>query len=176
MLLDRIALSADERVVTIVRKHWFILCAEMIGLTVAWVAPFILSATMPLWRTDAIAPLLNVFDAQALAFAGALWTLILASAFFHRLTDYYLDIWIITNERIIAIDQHGLFYRSIASVRLNRIQNLDIEIDGFIATMLDFGTIRVESAAHDMDFVIYGIPRPREMKALILQEAPNTPQ
>jgi uncharacterized membrane protein YdbT with pleckstrin-like domain len=91
--------------------------------------------------------------------------------FFHNLTDYYLDVWIITTERIVAIDQRGLFKRSIASVRLERLQNLDVTINGIIATMLDFGTLRVESAAHDHDFVIRGIPSPREIKSLILAQA-----
>ena len=87
-------------------------------------------------------------------------------------TDYYLDLWTITNRRIIAIDQRGLFRRAVASFRYERLQDINIEINGFIATMLDFGELRAQTASAYRDaFEIKGIPHPRDIKALILRAA-----
>jgi uncharacterized membrane protein YdbT with pleckstrin-like domain len=173
MLLDRIALSDHESVVRIVRKHWFVLFAQIIGIVLVWLLPAPLFGVLVMWiGTKATVPDI-VLEPRLLAFLYALWSLIFGAAFYHRLTNYWLDVWVITSERIIAIDQKGLFRRSIASFRLDRLQNLDVDIDGFIPTMLDFGTLRVETAGHDeeKDFMIRGIGKPREIKSLILETA-----
>jgi uncharacterized membrane protein YdbT with pleckstrin-like domain len=173
MLLDRIELGEHEKVVRVVRKHWFVLFAEIFSIVCVWLLPAPLYGALLLWLHGSVALPTLLTEPRAIAFFYALWTLIFGSAFFHRFTDYFLDVWVITSERIIAIDQHGLFKRSVASFRLDRLQNLDVDINGFIATMFDFGTLRVETAGHDeeKDFVIRGIGKPRDVKSAILEAA-----
>ena len=85
-------------------------------------------------------------------------------------TNYYLDVWTITNKRLIAIDQHGLFHRETASFRLERLQDMNVEINGIIATFLDYGILEAQTAGGDDDkFRATGLPHPRELKSLILE-------
>jgi hypothetical protein len=78
-------------------------------------------------------------------------------------------VWTITDRRIIAVDQRGFFRRFIASFRYERLQDINVEINGFIETMLDFGDIHAQTAGHDVTFRIGDVPDPRGVKALILQ-------
>ena len=40
--------------------------------------------------------------------------------------------WIITNDRILDIEQHGLFARTVSELRLHRVQDVTAEIKALI--------------------------------------------
>lgn len=87
-------------------------------------------------------------------------------------TDQYLDVWVITDRRIVAIDQKRLFVRNIGSFRLERLQDMNIEIPGFLATMFDYGNIEAQTASgSEEEFSARYLPKPREIKAVILEAA-----
>ena len=64
------------------------------------------------------------------AYYLAIWVFFLSS-----FVDYYLDIWIVTNDRIINIEQLGLFARSISELDLYQIQDVTSEIKGIFPTL-----------------------------------------
>ena len=83
-------------------------------------------------------------------------------------TDYYLDVWLITTERLIDIQQRGLFDRTISELSLNNVQDVTIEIRGIIPTLLKFGNLKVQTAS-ESTFTINDAPRLYEAKELILR-------
>ena len=63
---------------------------------------------------------------------------------FINLTNYYLDVWYVTSDRLVDIEQKGLFHRDEAVLRLDNIQDVAIASKGIIQTLLGFGNIRVK--------------------------------
>ena len=59
---------------------------------------------------------------------------------------YSNDIFILTNERIINIDQSGFFTRRVSEAELENIQNISYEIKGPIRSLLNFGDVLVSTA------------------------------
>lgn len=165
-------LEENEDVLAVVRRHWFILLLKTVTPLILMVLPFIL---VPLiLQNQILADMVGsvAVGGSVLTFASALWVLFMWLMIFYGWTDYYLDIWTVTNLRVIAIDQRGLFRRSVASFRYERLQDINIEVYGLIATFLDFGTLEVQTAGHgESEFIIHGVPHPREVKAQILQAA-----
>ena len=51
---------------------------------------------------------------------------------FIEFTDYYLDTWIVTTERIISIEQKGLFERTASELDLISVQDATAEVHGFL--------------------------------------------
>ena len=47
---------------------------------------------------------------------------------FRAWLDYYLDVWFVTTERVVSVDQRGLFSRTIAEQKLFRIQDVHAEV------------------------------------------------
>ena len=91
--------------------------------------------------------------------------------FFSQFTDYYLDINIVTNDRIIDINQKGLFGRSVAELDLTRVQDVHSTIKGIIPTMMNFGTVEVQTAATEENFVFEQIHDPHKVRQRILELA-----
>lgn len=166
-------MEADEEVLKTVRKHWFILFADIAGPIILFFIPIVVFLFAR--NVDAIANILTRFahpDAYALFFIS-FWGLVVWMLLFYLWTDYYLDLWIITDRRIIAVNQIGLFRRTTASFRFERLQDVHIEVHGIIATFLGFGNVRTQTAGQEVDFKITGIPNPHDIKALILHSADN---
>lgn len=173
---ERIQLDTDERILLVVRKHWFILLRESIVPILLFVIPVGLYFLTDFWVEKAayVDRLVGSVPQKGalILFFICLWGLVNWMMLFLIWTDYYLDMWTITNRRIIAIDQRGLFRRAVASFRYERLQDINIEINGFIATMLDFGSLHAQTASAYRDaFEIIGVPNPRAIKALILRTA-----
>ncbi len=153
-----------------VRKHWFVLVAELMGVTLFALAPFILLMALLFLPNDM--PLNIAFSdhyAEAV-FAMTLWTALCVMAAMMIWTHYYLDLWAITDRRIIVIDQISFFNRRVSSFRLERLQDMKVSIDGLIPTLLNFGSIRAQTASSaDSNFHTYGLPDPRNLQSLIQQ-------
>lgn len=169
MLFEKIHLEPDEKVLKIVRPHWFIITVELFIIFLVAITPLFITlilASIP--ELTAVMPfsLSNYFAVLTFALAG--WLLLMLMGAFMVWTDYYLDLWIITDRRIIVVDQVSFFNRRISVFRLERMQDIEVRINGFIATFLNFGTISAQTASSSMqNFESHGMPDPRGLQSLI---------
>jgi len=128
------------------------------------IAPAVLLSSAPSYLPEtthaAVGPLLKFF------YALYLMAVLLGMLIFW--VKYYLDAWILTDQRIITIDQHGLFDRRISEIAMERVQNVTIEIPSLLATFLGYGTIRVETAS-ESQFTTDQVPDCYHAKDLILK-------
>lgn len=83
--------------------------------------------------------------------------------------DYYFDVWIITNERVVNIEQKGLFVRVVSELRFDRIQDVTSTVTGLIPTVLNYGDVAVQTAAEEERFVFRQVPDPYHIKDLLMK-------
>jgi uncharacterized membrane protein YdbT with pleckstrin-like domain len=108
---------------------------------------------------------------QIFLFALSLWFLTLWLGAFHALAMYSLNTLIITNERLIENEQLGIFNRKVSELDNDRIQDVSAHTNGFIETLLDFGTVTVQTAGSDKHFVFRTVPNPEKVKDIIMRMA-----
>lgn len=169
MLLDKLDLEPEEDVLTVVRKHWFILATQLIGIAVVAVLPMVLltivlqvprAAGVEMFSLDGYTPLIT--------FVLATWLLFCTFSGFVIWTHYYLDLWVITDRRIIAVEQIHFFNRTVAIFRLERLQDIEFSIKGLIQTFFNFGSISAQTAGHmEANFTSMGMPNPDALQATI---------
>ena len=161
-----IKLDSDEKILKVVRKHWFVLFTESFFLLFFVLIPiFIFIAVMVIDIPYSIE-----FGGSGIALAVALlsvWLLFVWVTFFIIWTDYYLDILITTNKQIIDVEQRGLFSRELSTFRLDRIQDITAESNGIIQTFFNFGTIHIQTAGEGREFMMKGVPKPFEIKNFV---------
>ncbi len=171
-----LALEHDEFVQREIRRHWFTLVLDALPLVLLALLPLLLPAfanylKLPLPAIPHLAPLLAVLY--------SFWLLFLWLIFFIRWTIYYLDVWVITNKRLIDINQKWFFNREVLNCRLDRVQDIYIDVRGLLPTLIGYGDIRVETASESGSLVLKTCAHPEKIRQLIADlhdQAAEAPQ
>ena len=154
-----------ENLVIFLRRHWINLFFELL--------PFLFFTFLLLASYLAIIFFLpntdyNSYQVSLTNFLLALASLFVWAFLFIILIDYYLDVWIVTDERIVDIEQRGLFRREVSELLLENIQDLTTEITGVIPTVFDYGNLYIQTAGKRERFQFQSIPHPERVRDLIL--------
>ena len=170
MLFDKIQLEEDEKLLKVVRKHWFIPFVELFGVAIMALVPIGLTIGISIAHGQEWIDWSWTDYAALTLFASALWWVICSMMAAMIWTHYYLDLWVITDRRLIVIEQLGFFNRKTSNFRLERLQDVKVRVSGIIATLLNFGTVRAQTAsAADSSFKMTGLPDPRGLQATVQQ-------
>jgi len=110
----------------------------------------------------------QIFFPLAVLFAS-IYYLSLYLFFYAQFIDFYLDLWIVTNDRIVDIEQHGLFSRTISEVDLYRIQDVTVNVSGFFPTILHYGNVKVKTASSNTHIIFYNVPHPNEIRRALIE-------
>lgn len=154
-------LTPQEKIVLKVRRHKLALVFETLFLGFFVVLPpllFLIGEAAITIKGNDLALFLSIYSAIILI----AWIV-----FFIIWTNYYLDVLLVTDERIIDVEQKGFFRREVSTVRLDRIEDITVNVNGVLATFLDYGTIRIQSAAEAREFIIRDVPEPNKVKSVI---------
>lgn len=168
MLFDKISLEPDEKVIKTVRMHWFIITMELLAIILVALIPLFLAIALLFMPVDS--PIRSMFIDYFLyfLFASCLWMIMATIAAVSTWTHYFLDLWVITDRRIIVIDQVHFFNRKVSNFRLERLQDIKVKVSGIIPTLLNYGTVRAQTAsAAESNFTSPALPAPRELQSLI---------
>lgn len=155
----------DETTQLFLRRHW-IEIVIMLLIALGFIALpaifyFLLERNGVDWEQSAWTP----FGAILVSIYGLFCVVILMTMF----TDYFLDTWIVTSERIINIEQKGLFSRVISTLHLNQVQDVTSETHGFLATILTYGDVHIQTAGTVERFLFKRINNPDDVKFTIMR-------
>lgn len=157
----------NEKVVIMLRRHWIIFARyvlQLIGFNLLPIVFFIIFYYVVSWDIPTAGPLfVTMVMAVSLYYLGA-WL-----AYFHSFVDYRLDMWILTDQRIINIEQQGLFDRVSAELNLNKVQDVTAEVHGHTQTFFDYGNVYIQTAAEQQRFIFQNVPHPEEIARLVIQ-------
>lgn len=168
MSYEKLHLDPDENVILEVRKHWIIFAGIAFGFICAAFLPFIIFTAIKIFASNYLNYDLPGNDNALFLFFYSLWLLTLWILFFVDWTKYYLDVWYVTEKRIIAIDQKNVFHREISNLRFDKIQDITVGIRGFISTLLDFGDVKVQTASEDsVEFTLNTVRHPNDVRKVI---------
>lgn len=169
MLYTHLDLEKGEEIFFEVRKHWYVFFWYVVVFILLVVLPLIIYfaalALMPIYIRDQI---LDYFFLEL--FLYLIWFLFAWLALFLNWTNYYLDVWYITEKRIIDIEQKGIFHREVSNLRFDKIQDITVEVRGVVATFLKFGDLRLQTASENSkDFTMKNASRPEEARKIIFE-------
>jgi membrane protein YdbS with pleckstrin-like domain len=179
MNYDILHLDSDEHVILEVRKHWIVFAGYAISLLIMAVLPLALmlfvSAFLPKILPTVSPAISSAQNLPALfLFFYSIWLLFLWVSFFVRWTKFHLDVWYITEKRIIDVRQNRFFDRDISNLSFDKIQDIDVDVHGLIATMFGFGTVEVQTASEDNgDFIMSTVENPDNVRRMIFDRHNN---
>ncbi len=163
-----ITLEPEEKIIMEARRHWFGIGTTGVFISLLAIAPIIIASVLYYVLPTAQAVAQNPKLIAIALFFGVSWLLVLWVIFFMNWTDYYLDVLVITNKRLIDIEQQGLFRRNVATAPIGNIQDVKIEIKGPIRSILKFGNLDIQTGSVERELLIRDIYTPEKVKAAIL--------
>jgi len=152
-----------EKILITVQKHWTIYFIEGIFVLGFISIPVFVAIFTPLISSISFSGdyfLLYIFF-------SSLWLLLSWNIFFIIWTNNYLDTVVVTNRRVVDIEQIGLFHRDVSSLYLNRIEDITVETRGFLGTMLRFGNLHIQTAGNDRELRLDHISDPEKVRKMI---------
>lgn len=156
----------DEHVLLMLRRHVFVFFLVILAVTLFALLPMFIRFLVPNSLSQGIA---GTGWEVLLILALSLYYLLLWLLLSYAWVDYWLDLRIVTDERIISIEQVGLFNRVISEQRLLRVQDATSEVRGLFPTFLDYGHVFIQTAGERERFVFGQVPHPDQVKRLIVE-------
>lgn len=160
-------ISPDEDVILMVREDLAIIIYKAVGLYSIY---FVLLLLRLFFEALSFSLWLNIYD-FALNALGAL----LVAVFIIIFHNYYLSLQVITTERIIDIDQTGLFKREINSTYLDTIQDVTDKKTNLLQLFFNYGNVTTQTSGRTgsegsgdiSGFVFNNVPNPSDIAHLI---------
>lgn len=100
-------------------------------------------------------------------FVSNAYFLIVWNIAFYNLMIYFLNTLIITDKRIIENKQLGFFNNIVNEIKLDKVQDVSVKIQGPLATFLKYGDVEIQSAGAVNKFFFRQFPDPEKIKQLI---------
>jgi len=161
-----IKLREKEEIIVLKRRHRFVLIKSLAGVALTFLLIIILAVavsfnliSLPDFLSGKIV-FLTLFTLSLIALSCWQVTLVI-------LANYYLDCWIVTNERTIHTELKALFNRSLSTVPHHRVQDITVNIQGIIPTFFRYGDLQIQTAGKFHEFIFKQIPEPYETKEMI---------
>lgn len=149
----------DEEIFIFIRQHPFI---------------FLKEAVILIFSVALLAIIIYFQQGVGGIFAYAFFILLVVnlSIWARQIFIWSRSVYIITNQRIISVDQKGFFYRTMAEANLDKIQNVSHTIKGVWQTVLNFGSVAIQTAGYDQkNIVLEQIPHPLAAQQEIMKIA-----
>lgn len=154
----------DEKIHVIVRQHWVVLIKKLL----VWL---IFAAALILFKRYGQATLPGLFEGgigQATLLFTQIYTLFLILVLFLIWLFYYLNVQIITDRRIVDIDQVGLFFHEVSELHIENIEDVTSDVSGILGTIFNYGDVFVQTAGTIERFEFSDVPNPGAVNKLIL--------
>ncbi|NTW46063.1 MAG: PH domain-containing protein [Candidatus Moranbacteria bacterium] len=157
----------EETVIAVYHRHWFDILTHLflsVFFSVILIGGFaVLPGLFPGIMSSPNAPFFLFLENSFLLF---LWLTL-----FLIWIDVYFDVWIVTDERIVNIEQKDLFNRRVSELRYHTVQDVTSEVQGVVPSILGFGDVLVQTAGESPRFIFHNIPDPVAVKDQIMKLA-----
>ncbi len=145
----------DESVEEVVRNHPYILLVPGIKSVIALAIP--------------VAVLIFMGATTLFTITFFLALLILFAIFGKAYYEFAASVLIVTNQRIVYLDQQGFLKRKIIETNLDKVQSVTSDTSGMMKTTLDYGDLIIHTAGTNAGsgIVIKNIPQPYQVQQSI---------
>lgn len=145
----------EEKVFLLIRKHWF---NYVIFFFTAFIMLIPVVILLVYWMLNPNQISQATGDIIILSLSA--YFLFILGMELYGFVSYYLDVYIVTDRRIVDIDQEGFFHRKISELHLHQVQDVNARVEGFFQTILHFGDVYIQTAGEQENFVFQTIPHP----------------
>lgn len=148
-----------EKIVLLLRRHPITNLGWLLGAGSMFWLPFIAGRILPL----------EVIPANFLFMGMIIWGLLIFGFSFERFLNWFFNVNILTDERVIDIDFPSLLYRDISQAKIENIQDISVKSSGYLRSLLNFGDVEIQTAGTVPEICFEAVPNPEQVTKIINQ-------
>lgn len=148
----------DEEIILFTRRHFITNLPWIVIAFLALLIPLLFSSVLQLINL----PLFRLSFSAATILLCFYYLMIFGFAFYNFL-DWFYNIGIVTQKRILDIDFMHLSYIDIAITQLPEIEDVVHRQKGFFASFFDYGDVIAHTVPGKENFVFERIPHPTQV-------------
>ncbi|OGY31099.1 MAG: hypothetical protein A3A61_04040 [Candidatus Woykebacteria bacterium RIFCSPLOWO2_01_FULL_43_14] len=152
-----------EKIVLVLRKHWFTNLRWVFTSVVLLFFPAILLNVLLVGSPE----LVNSVPLNYQMVLTLLWYLMVLGFTFEQFLMWYFNVYIVTNKRIVDVDFFGLFYKQISETEIDKVQDITHRVAGIPNTFFNYGDVLIQTAGETLNFEFQSTPYPAEVQAKI---------
>lgn len=157
-------IDSNEHLVYVFRKSlittipWLFITFVLTVLP-SFIAPFVLTQTNLSYKFIFI--------------VSCFWYIGTFGYFFQSFLNWFFNVYIVSDKKIIDVDFHGLIYGNISEAKLSDVEDVTSKIHGAIRTVFEFGDVFVQTAGESPQFEFHDVPDPANVRDLIADLVEN---
>ena len=131
--------------------------------------PWALLATASLF-VPLVAGAFGFFSAFPFKFevlTSLLWYLVTFGYAFERFLDWYFNVYIVTDERIIDYDFYSLIYKRVSEAKIDRIEDVTFSLGGITRSIFHYGDVFIQTAGESRELDFEAVPYPEKVVKLL---------
>jgi len=148
------------------RRHWFFVAISLLKPLLLGLAPWLIAFALAFFNLSPVNT--QAFSTLFWYFSWLFWFSCFCWGVLIWL-DWYLDLWVLTNQKIIDIQQMGLFKRLIMTYGIENIQGVSVKTEGPLAVFFKYGDAEIKIAGQADAVTFKRIPQPQTAQDKILQ-------
>lgn len=150
--------NKGEKVFILLRTHWLTNLGWIVNNLIYCLVPLILAVILRAFSIELSAG--NLLGIKLVIVLLLTYYSVIFTNVLRHFTDWYYNLFIVTNERIIDYDFQSLTSRGASEIALENIEDVSEHSVGFLPNMFNYGDVLIYSAAEKSAVTFSKVPRP----------------
>ncbi|HEX9817600.1 MAG TPA: PH domain-containing protein [Patescibacteria group bacterium] len=149
--------TGEENIILLLRQHPVTLFKQVVMVIIAVILPLLSSGS---FFTDFL-------PASYILGLNLGWYLLVFSYTLATFLTWFYSVYIISDERIIDVDFVSLLFKDVSSAKIDAIQDISSKTSGFLASIINYGTVYIQTAGEQREIQFENIPQPAKVAAIL---------
>lgn len=155
----------DEPVLLMLRQHPIV--------NVTWILLTVFMSIAPIVVLPYV-PFLDFLPGNYRFVALLGWYTMIFGYALEQFLIWFFNIYIITDERVVDFDFYNLLFKRVSEAKIENIEDITTSNSGLLQSIIDFGDIRIQTAAEIPEIEFERVPHPDKvakfLSEMIVQE------
>jgi hypothetical protein len=146
-----------ENVLLLLRQHLITQWKAVLTILFLIIVPFLVS----------VLPIYGVIPLKFSFLGTILWYLFVMGFTLEVFLNWFYNVYIITDERVVDVDFNSLLYKNISSAQLENVEDITSTTAGALGAIFNFGDIQIQTSAAVTQFDFKAVPQPERVTAFL---------
>lgn len=156
--------DADEKILYVLRASQL--------TNIPWILLTALFASIPTLLGPAILEFIHqnapsLVSGKILFSITVFWYLFTFSYFFQSFLNWFFNVYVITNKKILDMDFRGVLYKHISETTLDNIEDMTSQVSGTLGVVFNIGDVYIQTAGEVPEFDFENLDDPAKVRDIL---------